>query len=221
MTIEEINNKAKVLRFPPAPSYPVPEGVNVVDLPDIKGSRYSGFNLNSNHFTPEYHKESVIPMLENILNFKVDGSFEWTIHKVDGQNAEIGYYKPKDCNKYRFSVRKVPGDEEISGNFEILMALDDAKAGPTEYHRMYRYPHQCSIVKNIWNNTGRRLLIFGDSQLIPEIPLFCCFFDEVWYFDKRNGGFNSAEIFKNENFTDVLFEMGGQTYGMIQTYLSR
>lgn len=215
MTVEEAKQIAKVLRFPPANHYSVPEEYTIIDLPNKENSNYLNFSLNGNHFIPEYHKEVVIPKLEELLDFKVDDSFVWTIRKVNNGNSDLGFYRPVNPNNYMFSAYCITTGEEKEGNFDILTTCVDTEPSHTDYHRVYCYPHRCSRIINLTNDTDRRLLLCGDSQLLPEIALLACFFKEVWYLDKRYGNFSAKELFKNIEFTHVLFEVGGSSFSMI------
>lgn len=60
---------------------------------------------------------------------------------------------------------------------------------------------------NKFIDINKKLFISGDSQMILDIPFLSCFFKEVWYFDNRKKKTLSNKWI-NENFTDVLIEVG-------------
>ena len=96
-------------------------------------------------------------------------------------------------------------------SFDDITTNNSVKKDITEYHRLYKYGHECSRLINKIINSNRKLFISGDSQLIPDIPFLSCFFNEVWFFDNRE-----KDILKDKyseyDFSDVLIELGYGTY---------
>ena len=76
----------------------------------------------------------------------------------------------------------------------------------TDYHKLFVFPHSCSVIKNLYKSNNRKLLISGDSQMIPLIPILCTIFEELYYFDSRTDK-SFKRILGNVNFDDILIEI--------------
>lgn len=214
MTREEILKKAVYIQFPLQrsilhknliPNTYKDYGVDgVVKLPLPNGMLYLNWLDNEHHYTTEYHKKYVIPVLINILNIKYnEKDFTWP-KRVSG-NHDITIPVPnKDYNFNTLCFTK-----NISENLDYN-GLTHGLSGNTDYHKLFRYPHMCSKIVNENIDTEYKLLISGDSQLIPDVGFLCCFYKEVWYLDNRSGGVKMSNYLKDAYFDDVLVQLNAQ-----------
>lgn len=206
MTKEELLEKAVVIQFPLTTStykhYDL--GDKPLHLLALRpNSMYHGFNLNNNHFLPWYHREEAIPIISGLLGLEWPNDNFELVDRKSKDGFDLSYLRPiKD--EMRFSIHGLERDEhEYHVHYERLV---NGKIGPTEYHKQFAYPHECSIVVNETLNSPRMLFISGDSQMIPLVPWLCCQFKEVWYFDNR-GKKTFKSHYEGKEFSDVLFEL--------------
>ena len=179
-------------------------------LPETTTMLYKGWSLNDHHFTTEYHRKHVLPTIEELLHFGYnEGDFNLVEKKSD--QFDISYLYP--CRNKHFQGKCFTGNIEFGPeNFDGLFGWDNNKSGITDYHRLFRYGHECSRIINLSDNNGRILFVSGDSQMIPSIPVLCYYFKEVWYFDNRYAR-SFADNFKDINFTDCLIAYHERTDG--------
>lgn len=210
MTKEEILNKAVYIQFPLQKSDSDPRAIpdtykehdieGIIKLPPSGGMLYKGWISNRHHYTTEYHKKYVIPLLVDILNIEYNESdFTWP-SRVSGK---FDVTIPVPIRDYKFSVTCFDENktEEVDYN-----GLVTAPKDVTEFHRLFRFSHRNSRTINLTIDNDRKLFISGDSQLVPDIGFLCCFFKEVWYLDNRHK-LPLYEKFKDINFDKVLIEM--------------
>lgn len=187
--------------------------------------RYLGYKLNEHHFTTKYHRDVIIPTLSNLLDFEFDSNDYIIISNIietDDNAFDLSYYAPKDPN-YRFEVKGLDCGVEYTSGFDGLLGKNEyaellKRTGEiTDYHKLYAFPHSCSIVKNLYKHNNRTLFISGDSQAVPFIPVLCTIFKEVWYFDNRSD-MSFKDLIDNKEFTDILIEIH---QGSIQYYIQK
>jgi len=211
MTREEILKIAKFIQFPL--NYTtyfecgnVEKEVNKLPLPD-KGMMYDTWSLNNNHFTPEYHRKYVIPLLVKLFDINFNEN-DFVVDKKEYENFDISILKPKE--NFIFDVIGYTSNKHNENvDWSFLTTRINRPSDITEYHSLYVYSHECSRIINKTINSNRKLFISGDSQLIPHIAFLACFFKEVWFFDNRKK-LNLANKWKNVNFTDVLIELNNK-----------
>lgn len=175
--------------------------------------RYCDYPANEHHYTTRFHREAIFPALKDLLNFDYkpnDYDIATKIVNKNGKQFDLSYLIPKDP-KYKFEVKGLDCEVEYTSDFNGLLGNDKyveklKRTGViTEYHKLYAFPHSCSIVKNLYKHNGRKLLISGDSQMIPSIPVLCTIFEEVWYFDNRSS-MSFKELLESQRFDDILIE---------------
>ena len=175
---------------------------------------YSQYKYNEHHFTTNFHRRIVIPALTELLAFNFEiNKYHIVTNTANTPNGmfDLSYYEPNDT-KYEFDVTAPEYDIHYRSGFNGLLFNEKykdmvAKTGIiTHYHKLYAFPHSCSIVKNLYKHNGRTLLVSGDSQAIPFITTLCTIFKEVWYFDNRSG-MSFKDLLEKANFTDILIEM--------------
>lgn len=175
---------------------------------------YSQYRCNEHHFTTGFHRRIVIPALTELLSFNFKRNeyhiVSNTITAPDGK-FDLSYYAPNDT-LYRFDVTAPEYDIHYKSGFNGLLFNEKYKdkilktGAITDYHKLYAFPHSCSIVKNLYKHNNRTLLVSGDSQAIPFISTLCTVFKEVWYFDNRSD-MSFKHLLEKANFTDILIEI--------------
>ena len=213
MTKQDILDKAIYIQFPVTyggyKEYNIPN-VNRLPLPK-KGEMYDNWPLNHNHFTTEYHRKNVIPLLNNILHLNYNEN-DFTILPKSGQSNncsfDISLLKPK--KEYVYEVFGYNRNEHFDNlSFDDLTRNDSKKGGITDYHRMYKYGHESSrLINKTLEKEGNNRILFlsGDSQLIPDIAFLSCFFKEIFYIDNRDR-LSLADKYKDVEFTDIIIEI--------------
>ena len=173
---------------------------------------WAAFKLLNIKFNPlDYYKVNNFSQDKDIIT---DFSY---IMPYNGGSFEIScdIFTPYDENCESFYVNKQFKDE---GDFSILIARSPENVPnaeyfrrslgypTTDYHTLYRCPHQCSLIKNKTINNGKKLLISCDSHSIPIIPILANYYEEVAVMDSRVI-FSQKWIYGSRNFDDVLFVM--------------
>lgn len=217
MTIEEVVKKAKYIQFP----YHNEEYKdyydkrNPVRLPIIEGEEvlYTGMPKgNGHHYTTQYTYKYVLPAIADLLGFKFSMD-DFKLVKVMNGNYDVSYIKPN--NRESYTVICFDTNNGKTGDYEDLLNPNFFKE--PLYRELYRYPHRCSRIINNSTKSNRKLMISGDSQIIPSIAPLAHYFKEVWYFDNRTGWIKDkifteekfisfSNYYKNVEFTDVLIE---------------
>lgn len=209
MTKEEILNKAIYIQFPLTETTyntytlkDVNKTINKLPLPN--GMLYSTWALNNHHFTTEYHRLHVIPLLEELFGFKFDASQYHMVNKMHDK-YDISQLYPN--NDFKFDTYCFNDNEKlVDVPYEILCTNPYTTCDITDYHRLFRYGYKCSMVINKTIDNNRKLLISGDSQMIPSVPTLCTLFKEVWYLDNR-ACITPSIMYRDTDFTDVLIEL--------------
>lgn len=221
MTRDEIIRKAKYIVFPYRNNtysnyYKDIDAKYAPIIPD--GSvLYSNMKGNEHHYTTEYTYKYVLPLIAELLGFKFDMN-DFDLIDCKQPEWDISYIVPKQ--KYEYEIFNYVNDEHNSCDY---MGLFKPTFETTHtYRELYRYPHQCSSILNKTLQSERRLMISGDSQIIPSINPLTNYFKEVWYFDNRTGYYKDegndkptiheneftsySDFYKDVNFTDVLMQ---------------
>ena len=189
-------------------------------LPIIKegGVLYTGMpGDNGHHYTTEYTYKYVLPTIDKLLNFGFSMD-DFNKVKVDNGVYDLSYLKPKKEEDY--AIICFTNGERKSGNYDILLHPEFNKR--PLYRELYRHPHTCTRIVNRTTDSKRKLMISGDSQMIPSIAPLAHYFKEIWYFDNRTGYIKNKKTgkfefkedlfksfsgtYKDVNFTDVLIE---------------
>lgn len=180
--------------------------INRLPLPQM-GMMYDDWENNNNHFTTEYHRRYVIPLLSKLLHISFVKS-DFVLQKRKSGTFDISIYKPKQ--EYSYEIYGYTRGEHFDNlNFDDITTNTSILEDVTDYHRLYRYSHESSRLINKTIDSNRKLFISGDSQFIPDISFLSCFFKEIWYFDNRDE-MKLADTWKDEVFTDVIIEINNQ-----------
>ena len=212
MTKQELLDKAIYIQYPlkygEYKKFDI-EDIYKLPLPE-KGEMYDNWEKNNNHFTTKYHRKCSIPLYCEIfgLNYNPD---DFVLCERKSGNNDISILVPK--KEYRYEIYGFSRDEHFD-NLSFDGITHTHIVNMTDYHKLYKYPHECSRLINKAIDNNRKLFISGDSQMIPDISFLSCFFKEIWYFDNRLGR-KLSDKWKDVDFTDVMIEMN---CGDITTY---
>ena len=187
MTIKEVVKQAKYIQFPyNNESYKTDyDEKNPVKLPIIPGENVLYTDMpkgNGHHYTYKYTYDYVMPAISKLLGFKYSKDDFNLIETFNGE-YDLSYLRPKE--KETYTVICYETGEVVRGNFGALM--DPVFFEEPLYREIYRFPHSCSRIVNHTTKSERKLMVSGDSQMIPAIPVLAHYFKEVWYFDNRTG----------------------------------
>lgn len=90
---------------------------------------------------------------------------------------------------------------------------DIVKTWATEYHKIVPFPHSSFKIVNLSLKNNKKILISGDSQMLPSIVPLTSYFKEVWYYDNRTEPhMNLEDTYKNENFDYVIIALYNNCY---------
>jgi hypothetical protein len=178
---------------------------------------YIGLKNNYHHYTTDYHRKYVLPLLNDIYKFGYNEN-DFVIKKniikdineiTNKQDSyDLSYLLPKKDKI--FKVSSLEFDIDYISDFSGLMCNKNTKKllSFTKYHELYCLPHSCSIVENLSKSNGKTLLILGDSQMIPSLPILCWYYKKVIYLDNRTTDkFYYESHLKNLKADDYLVEM--------------
>ena len=209
--VDAVLKKAKIINFPRFQTYndKANEGWRLLPVTD---DFYEGLPNNSHHYTTEYHRKYVLPLLEEMFHFGYDENHFILSKNMICKNDmvfDLSYQAPKEDMK--FHVTCFNNGIEYDCGHDGLLRNNQTKKSTwfTPYHALYCFPHMCSTVENLSNNNGRSLLILGDSQIIPSVATLCCYYRVLTYLDNRD---KIPIIDKlSPEYDDVLIEINGNT----------
>lgn len=207
MNREQILNIASFIKYPLTNTiYYEYSGIDVYRLPLPDSTEmYYEWDRNDNHFTTEYHRKYSIPLLCRLLNIEYDENNFEIDNRIAEDKYDISILKPKQ--KYSYDVYWYRTNSRLRNiDFDGLTKCNSRNIDITPYHKLYRYPHECSRIINNTIDTNRKLFVSGDSQMIPDISFLSCFFKEIFYFDNRYR-LNLYDKWKDIEFTDALVEL--------------
>ena len=182
--------------------------------------QYKEWPCNEHHITTNFAFNTLLPNLADLLKFQYNPEdYVWkNVNVMVGQKTfDISRLVAKEPGLYHVKCFTI-GNEFTTdfsglGNTSVapdLTGIPEFSEGQSAFHKMYVFGHLCSKVENMGKNNGRRLLISGDSQMIPLIPILSCIYKEVWYLDNRRYDFSMKFILdKEEDFDDVLIAAPG------------
>ena len=206
---EEIRNylrtRAKYLMVPNKGKYEnyfFPESSEVLRLPIVPGSTYGTWSLNEHHFKPFYHFEYILPAFATLCNFTFRKDDFSVVERKSGE-YDTTYLCPKQ--EYSFEVYGYSRQEHFKDKSFAFLA---SGTSGTDYHKQYRYYHECGRIINHSLNSDKILFISGDSTVIPDVPVLACLFKEVWYFDNRDHLSHIVNFRDVEGEGSVVFQVG-------------
>lgn len=182
----------------------------IYQLPNILNFTYAGWKDNTHHLKTGYHINYTYPLVLKQLNINFNiNDFEIVKRFSQDNLYDLKYLKPTFCNPI-YDITCYSLDEHFEDvDFEYLNHVHNKEVDSwaLDYHRMYCYPHLCSKIVNKTLSNNRKLFISADSQTIPTVPIFSLYFEEVYYFDNRDGK-NHIRNLDGVNITDCIFMTG-------------
>lgn len=202
---DKIKDRAIFVRLPVFDKYRQYAIKDIIDFPIVDESYfYKGWRGNEHHYTTKYHRDILLPKLNEILSIGMDLNKDFHVVENYYNNFDISMLFPnKDITYEVFSYMT---NEHIENcKYSDLVNVDGGYDCRTEYHKLYKYSHKCSRIINKTTNSERKLLIDGDSQIVPSIMPLSVYFKEVWYFDNRTKKSLCGELSRCE-FSDILVQ---------------
>lgn len=179
---------------------------------DYEFQKYLYLNsiYDNHHFNNEYHYNICLQKYSKLLNFNFNiNDFYYKHH--NGLDISYDYLYPINDNK-QFNIFFYDQNEikyEYNGNYNCLLNFDYKRKTEIngDYHLMYVACQNQSIINNYGENNDKTLLIIGDSQILPEIPIFAYYYKKVLYYDNRYKNNIMNDILYNEQIDDCLVQM--------------
>lgn len=182
-------------------------------LPSISKSRYVNLPGNMHHYTVDYSMKYVVP---KVLSMCGGYTFDLSqYHKKENiidtpeGTLDFSYYIPNKENN--FTIYGLDDDLTIN-NTDIRWHDEYPKSTKgynnyDEYDRQYVFFHGCSKIINNTIDSNEKLLIVGDSQILPSLNILVNYYKEVWYWDNRNGEPYFNDYLQGNEFDYILFEL--------------
>ena len=177
---------------------------------------YNQSKFEQHHFNNNYHYNVCLQIYNNMLNFNFNIEDFYYIH-YDGDDISYDYLYPNIDKQFNvFFYDELNNKYEFNGKYDCLLDFDHKRISEDlkDYHQMYVGYHTQSIIENFGDNNGKTLLVIGDSQILPEIPIFAYYYKKVFYYDNRYVNEIMNNILYNETIDDCLVQMwaGRQLY---------
>lgn len=238
MTPEEIiKNSKKIAILTKESSFPFDVGDykkffdenDVTIFGDRDESLYVNEEFNYHHYNPSYLYSNLMPIIAEKLNFDFNID-DFTICEPDSKTP---YLLPKKKviytafapysyihNHKLYTLNKLSsfyhGDYRsfvaVNNCANFVSFFDCSEDSCTDYHRLFSFSHQCSVLVNESCNNERVLLISCDSLMIPLIMPISYYFKKVIVLDNRySGTYSSRTLYANENITDSMIVFSDRT----------
>lgn len=186
MNAKEILNEAKYIQFPliNGTFQKFPNEYDIIQLPLTKNDQYRTYPYNDHHIKTLVLFNKVMPALNDILNFNFNPDDYIMETQMDGK-YDISMPIPK--NDFIYDCKSLYRDSDYFTDisYRDLMVLSSKQPKLTKWHYLYKFAHECSTVDNKTNKNGRRILIIGDSQMIPLVTMMSIYFEHITYIDNR------------------------------------
>ena len=182
----------------------------VLDLSQYPIEAYMTYPLNQHHLTTKSHYDIILPLLaERIktLPYNKD-DFELVPFFAHDGKYDVSYLKPKKDFRFKIESKGRILDEHCDfmglTNINEIHPDNLALDIKTEYHRIYRASHCCSVVTNETIDNDNKIFISGDSMDIPLVPVLAFYYKEVVMMDNREGT-SRKNYYKDKVFDAVIF----------------
>lgn len=221
MNKSDLLQKAKYIQFPLLNGNykQYSTDYKIIQLPLISEDQYkSSYPLNEHHIKPLSLFNKVMPIIDDIFNINFNqNDFNIEIIQDSRYNKEIPM--PIAKNDYSFDCISLFRNEDAFYNITykdlLITASKDAR---TRWHQLYKFGHECSILDNKTNCNGRKLIIIGDSQMIPLVTMLSIYFQHITYIDNRKN-YPIFDKIKNIEYTDVLINLFMTPIHVLHNYL--
>jgi len=177
---------------------------------------YDNWEHNELHITTESHYTYILPEMGKFLGFNYDiNDFELIEKKDRTGNFDISYLFPKKNKKFKIAFQ----DKQYMCGYEGMIGFNNAekcekdffdntsfKEMNPDYHLLFFASHQCCVIENLDENNGKTVVISGDSQLIPDVPILAYYYKKIVYLDKRRADYGSV-LFNISRKDEVVYVM--------------
>lgn len=195
-------------------------GRDIHKLPIFKDKDvlYSNMPGNEHHYTTEYTYKYVLPLVDELIGFGFNQN-DFHLVPLILKTGDLSYLFPN--NEPEYTITCFNDNETINGGYMKLFNENFMEI--PSYRLLNRYNHKCSRIVNHTTKSERKLMVSGDSQMIPSIAPLTYYFKEVWYFDNRTGYIKNketnkfefhedkfvsfSETYKDTTFTDVIMQL--------------
>lgn len=147
-----------------------------------------GYAANAHHFKLGYHYDVVIPRMLDFAGVNFNRDDFKTIPYKDGRH-DLSYLFPKASHQYSIDVFVRGIKYHLDGNYSKIINVNKhftKSAVYSGYHRLFVGSHSIFHMKNkTISESAPKMLIVGDSQTIPDIPVLCHYCKELIYIDIR------------------------------------
>lgn len=179
---------------------------------------------NEHHLTTNFLFKTLLPNLADFLGFTINWKEYHYVERIhtdeDGATYDLSTYEPNDPGHY--SVWSFPINNGFLGNFEtlkyngvvstwVIRGLFQGSFTRMEelsaFHKLYIFPHMNSKIVNLTDNhNNKRLLVSGDSQMIPILPFLGTIYEEVWMLDNRHAPYKGTNAINESLFADLSIQ---------------
>ena len=176
----------------------IPYNTNDFVLIEKKLDHYEGYNY-SGPYPKLYDFSYMIPRKHTPVTI-------YTM-KVDFAETEDGVSTTVTRGHLVYEVTSLKDVIGSYGNWNQHIFGNKLKQAGTPYHQSYKYAHWSSKIVNENAPIDKCILISGDSQVLPLIPILAYYVKTVIYLDYGWSGITNKYLWENENITDVVFAM--------------
>lgn len=174
--------------------------VNIInDDPEL----YRGWPGNDHHWTTETCWNRIIPDLCRDLDVDFNPD-DFLCTAYISEKWDVTFHTPKERLGNEFQVVKFEDPQTVKTGChqDVLRCLYDRDMF-SRYQSLFSLWHKCGTIKNLSMKNGRRLLVNGDSEMIPIIPILASYFEEIMYLDNRTET-SFSKMIDAYDFTDYV-----------------
>lgn len=184
-----------------------------IDMRWLDLNYMKGYKGNEHHLYPSNFYKMILPLMNlyiKNLNFNIN-DFDLIDYFSEDKRYDLSYLAPKNKDmKFTFSKEgKVLSEHGDFSSLNFVNEVWDDTTGydiNSNYHKLFRGSHSCCKIINETIDNDKKLLVTGDSMLIPAIPILCCYYKEAVFLDNRNNKSNK-KYFEGVVFDDVIIEV--------------
>ena len=200
MTKKDILNRAIYMQFPlnNEKYFDYSDHIGqIIKFPIVKEKNimYTGLPQNEHHYTTYYHRKYVLPKINESLGFgynETDFDLIKNMYVYNNKTFDFSYLKSK--MNYMYSIFCMERNLYIK-NVKITELINNKNNAnmKTPYHLLCSANHEPSVITNETIKNDRKLLISGDSQMIPSILPLANYYKQIFYMDNRTGFCKNAD----------------------------
>ena len=157
---------------------------NVITINE-PSERYGVTELNPHHYKTSYHYNTIIKYFIDDFDISLFNKLEYSEDGLD-----FSYLLPKNPRNYKITIYHDDDIFVFYGTDDILRNTDSKfEKGElsTGYHKLFIASHRVCHIQNFSNPDGPKYIIYGDSHVIPDLPLIAYYCSDLVFIDFRNG----------------------------------